>query len=359
MFSFFFVHCIFPSQSYRVRETAETLVTAQPIIFGVEHENGSTLSTTEKIAIELKPFRPSKQIFDHLADEVYPDQINTKRVDVSRAFDNSATDQEPHHIHHKSLAPSFGNLLILPPESITYKFEENQEYDGNSKAAEYGEEDNDDFDINADGAPKGEDTEDLNSEISAHRSISKSKPKEVHYHKHKHFHEHDSQQENNRKPSQNQLRSNARGLRAENHYRSRSQTVKSKMHQNQHHRQGSRDEDYHKHEDKRNYQHHHHNKRHQHQNHRDHFRLHGQPQHYNNPQNGDQVHHNDYSSQSEDPSDSYTEHTESHRGEHHRSRPSGSYKTRKGDSHGFFDQDHHQEHAESHGYRNKHRGRKH
>lgn len=120
---------------------------------------------------------------------------------------------------------SFSSLLILPPETISYNFEDNQDYPNDNKNIN---DNKNTVDIITYGTPIEDDkNEETNNEVRP----KKQNMKEFHYHKHKHLHEYDQKLGNKPKSIQDHLSSNTHGhrhmLKNDNQYQSQNQKVKS------------------------------------------------------------------------------------------------------------------------------------
>lgn len=179
------VYCILPIFLYQIRYTLQAELSTGLSTFPNERRNDNILTDAEKLEITSKPFRPSKQLFDHIVNE-YSHSGSTKR-----AFDDSAREPEPQNIGYKFVDPSFSNILILPPEPLTFKFNE----DDNATEEIQSTKDNKSKQKQVDDIltykPSINEAYDSKNIDVNQRGNLVSKPKEIHYHRHKHRHEYD------------------------------------------------------------------------------------------------------------------------------------------------------------------------
>lgn len=180
-----FVVCVFPSYCY---ENELSVVTDEALKVDIEQKNQSSVESVAKKLVSSGAFRPSKQLFDQIIYG-HPSGIVTKRDEYSRALNN---DQEEPQTNspYGSTASAFNNLLVLPPQTVTYNLHETQDYfNSNKYVKDYGK--LHEFDgIATSDAPK------LNAKLPSEETGSlenaeQEKLKEFHYHKHKHLHQYD------------------------------------------------------------------------------------------------------------------------------------------------------------------------
>lgn len=198
-----------PCQSYDIEATVITVI--------------PTTENSTKQSAASKPFRPSKQLFDQIVYG-HPSAFVPTRTEVARAFDHSV-QKEVQNSDSKSPETVLGNVLILPPETMTFKFDENYEWNNDNKVIKQNQkikEANDIISIN----PQYEVYED-NIYGDTQDRPNEQKMKEVHYHKHRHFHEYDENQIYSRLNDQNRKYKNG------NKYRNNK--LRPAFHQNQQH----------------------------------------------------------------------------------------------------------------------------
>lgn len=313
--------CFLEGYSYHIDEIATRLVTSRPLKFGFDH-NATTVthpSTTTKQQTTSKPFRPSKQLYDGVF--FLPSTKNVENNAMYKRMDSVIDTNNTFYTPMQSY--DMGNILVLPPEALTYKFNEEgnlkiDEDKGSNERMEdqrlsesviYGKP----FEFFDE--PQYEDED----HISENLEPIKKKQKEVHYHQHKHMHDHEHKQDHKHKHRQEHMHNHSHGHKHDS--------------QQDHHHQ-----DHHEHQHKGNH-HHIHEGDHQHEHRGSHYHDHKGEHQHDHEHNDEHLH--------KEKHDHGHEHLEGHNHQHH-----GNH--RHGHKHGHLHRGKHHHHHNSEGKHSHH-----